>query len=185
MLSDWQWQNSIYFYANGGQPIFQIPTEMSTKNDRIPTNPRVLFLWTHEAPDIETSMETLIEENLLQQIQENNIQYVIVTWRRNFMSLYFDSHPGFMRVAAFGDDEASDKIEIYSVEDPSRIEDFPLHVDSAVPSYLADLQQSDEAAYQRLVEEFFVQRLGWTEEMVQDLVDGELDSVPIELYQSY
>lgn len=185
MTSDWQWQRSIYFYAKGVQPIYRIPTEGSSDPNRIPSNPRILFLWAREGPNIETRMETLIEENLLQQIEENDIQYVIVTWRRNFMSLYFESHPGFVGVAEFGDDEASGKIVIYSIVDPSPIEDFPLHVDSAMPTYLADLQRSDEAAYRRLVEDYFVGRLDWTEEMVQDLVDGQLDFVPIELYQSY
>lgn len=185
MTCDWQWQRSIYFYASGVQPIYRIPTEGSSDPDRIPTNPRVLFLWTREGPNIETRMETLIEENLLQQIEENDIQYVIVTWRRNFMSLYFDSHPGFVRVAEFGDDEADSKIEIYSVRDPHPIENFPLHIDSVVPNYLADLQRSDEEAYRRLVQEYFVGRLDWTEEMVEDLVDGQLDFVPIEPYQSY
>lgn len=58
---------------------------------------RPLFIWPRYRNGLSqgNSLAALYEQDLLSQINENHIRYVAVTPRRNFLSLYLDSHPDF------------------------------------------------------------------------------------------
>ena len=185
LMSEWQWQNSLYFFSGGDYPIYGIPNQRTNQPGE-PVDSPVLFLWSYRSPNVyETDLIMVTEGELLDRLEESGTHYVIVTWRRNFLSLYFDAHPGFVKVAEFGDAEDSGVIDVFSVEDLHPLENFPLHLGNDVVGYLQQLQEADEAAYQRLVQDFFVARLGWTAEEVQRVVDEETETLIIETYREY
>jgi hypothetical protein len=185
LISEWQWQSSLYFFAGGDYPIYGIPYQRTDQPGESVGSP-VLFLWSYKSPNVyETDLMAMTEGDLLDRLEESGARYVIVTWRRNFLSLYFEAHPGFVKVAEFGDAEESGEIDIFSVEDPYPLEDFPLHLGNDVTGYLQELQATDEAAYQLIAREFFVEQLGWTEEEVQRLMEGDIETVTVETYRGY
>jgi 4-amino-4-deoxy-L-arabinose transferase-like glycosyltransferase len=178
IVSD-RWGLAVYFFAGGD---FRFPMDLRWIQEEVEqADPRVLFLWKHKH-----DVKVLTEECLLRRLEKAGVQYVIVTWKRNYFSLYFEAHPGFEKAAEFGDGEGVGKVQIFSVGDDLRpVGDFSLHVQADLVDYLEKLRLSDETAYQRLVQGFFGDELGWTEAQVEGLIDGTTPFVPVEAYREY
>lgn len=68
-----------------------------------------LFIWTRWRD--EKFLHCIFEEHLLKQINDNRVGYIIVTLRRNFLSLYFQDNPDVSLVKSF----SGGRIKIYKV----------------------------------------------------------------------
>ncbi len=117
ILSDWFWASSIYFFNEEAQPFVKmqyimhesLPWENSIDKETV-AGEKVLFIWQHINSGI---LMALTEESLLSQIIKYQPQYIVITWRRCFLSIYFDQNPGFQKIAQFG----NGKIKIYKIID--------------------------------------------------------------------
>ena len=113
LLCQWHYLRFLDFFTEHYYQFHEL--KYSTYNDK---NVGVaLFVW----PEYDyqrlrgNKLVVLYEENVLSPVNNKNIQYVIVTYRRNFLSLYLDKHPDFDMVKSF----ANGEIKIYRVnKDP-------------------------------------------------------------------
>ncbi len=76
---------------------------------------KALFVWPRYDAGVMAgnSLVALYEEDFLSQINTHQIQYVVVTSRRNFLTLYLQEHPGFELVYSIT--RASKNIKIFKV----------------------------------------------------------------------
>lgn len=183
IMCDWFWKESIYFYSRGCCPFYSIPftylpdgvtgamDEKSFK--RLPTpeqsfQERPLFLLSVlNKINPETSLVFLNQEELLDNIKQHNICYVIVTWRRNFLSKYFEANPGFKKVRQFG----KGQIKIYKVEEPALMQDLKLYVGSNLPKYFRKKRRIDKESFKVYCKETLKKRLNLSDEMIGNMLN--------------
>lgn len=108
---------------------------------------------------------TVREPDLLKSIRRNNVEYVIVTKRRNFMSLYFDQNEGFKKVKEFG---RGGKLKIYKVNDPKPSNDFEPLISTRLIRYLKWLDENQPDSMEDHSEKFFQPLLGWDMATLKD-----------------
>ncbi len=195
ILSDWQFRTAVYFLAQGKYPLFRMPLFCSQRysshicvQPKVPLSssnlkPKVLFLW----PDFggvrhalsQYELVALTEEALFEALARTHAQYVLVTLRTNFETLYFDKSPSFEKVVEFG----RGMIKLYRVIRPLRPIDFPTHVGARTAEYLHALRREAPEKYERVVKIFLQERLKWSPEAVQKLLHGGYPLV--ELHKRY
>lgn len=181
VLTDLELQAAIYFYSLGKFPIYrqsypdvlnilrsinQEPTESGS--DEVP---RPLFFWfrTNQAINLEhRQLYVMLEKNLLDDIEENSIDYVIITPTLNFLELYYLNHPGFLKVADF-----DGAIQIFKVIDPQPLP-FPFiaFTEAGVPPALQQIREEFPSLYGMLTEDFLAGYLGWNSMEGRQFVDG-------------
>ena len=86
--------------------IQEIPQILLTHLQKIG---KPLFIWTRWKN--ENFLHATFENCLLDQINKDNIEYVIITHLRNFLSMYFQKHPGASLLKSF----EGGKINIYLI----------------------------------------------------------------------
>lgn len=187
ILCDDQFLRAIYFFAQGRYPFYRIPYTWSTeisilgRQETTTKSKKVLFVWSHGGPNPSSLLAALTEENLLKEIKEQSIDYLIVTGGHNFISLYLGKNPGFTRIKDF----ENGRIKIYQINADRLmpLPGFETHVGNLTDDYLKALQEKNPKEYERLESEYFREALGWDETDIEKLFDGEYP--PIEQYKIY
>jgi len=182
VMVNWEWSTPLYFYLGGQQPLRDIPYVDSYGDYELTQPPHVLFLWPlmgRTQPG--TRLDAMLEERFLNAVQEQMIDYVVVTRRTNFLALYLCANPGFEQVASF--DRGA--VKIFKVIDVTPLPEFPTHIEPRTITLLEQTRQTDLSGYTALVQDFFVQALGWTEAQVDALLRGELSFATVESNRIY
>jgi len=186
ILCDWFCRRSLYYFSDAKYTIYTMPYLSFLK--RVDWQPyrkadnksKVLFIWPNlNNPKAHNYLKLFLEEPLLSCIQQNRIQYIIVTYRRNFISLYFDENPGFRKVAEF----SMGKIKIYQVRKPGKLNQFHTKIGTNLPKFLKNLKNRKPEEYTLLTEKYFRNYLGISEKDISKIVRGQLSS--IETYTVY
>jgi len=160
----------IYFYSEGACPIHVLPViQTNIMTGVSPRTGAVIFLssWAAKVTPL-NKFYVLTESDLLEMLAKDGIEYVIVSHHRNFLSVYFESNPGFSQVVAFG----QGKVRVFKVNDPAPVSDFKPLVTFTAMRYLQRLKRDDPSEYERLVEDFFIGILGWSREVLESIESG-------------
>lgn len=170
MLIDWYWARSLYFYLGARQPVHM--TSYISSRDIEPIGHAslapILFIWPQagKTNPMTSKLNALPESRFLAQMRELNIKYVVVTPRRNFLTLYLRANPGFEEIKQFG----SGQIKIFKVQDQLSSIGFPTHIDPRTVTYMHRAAEENPVLYERLVEEYFVGRLGATRTQIEEIM---------------
>ena len=188
ILSDWQFKTAIYFFSGGKYPLYPMPRlcsrnfapMMCTHTASGDQQPKVLFLWPDTGARVRSLLQydlvALTEEDLFQALKRTNAQYVIVTLRTNFETLYFERNPSFQRVAEFG----QGMFKVYRVLYPLQPVDFPTHIGDKTTSYLQLLQAEAPGRYRALLEGFLQGELDWSTQQTARLLRGDFPTVQLQ-----
>lgn len=166
ILCPWHYRSSINFITQHKYTLPNIeftalaPQAKKLRPDELASQP--LFVWTANGGHqlVGNYFYILFESNLLQPINDNQISYVLVTLRRNFLSLYFDNNANFSLVKSFNNGE----IKIYQVNYlPIQAKDsFSTKFDEQVYIYLNQLYQKMPLKYEEEKQKL-KQALSWTD----------------------
>jgi len=118
LMIDWYWRSSLYYYTKGNYRLFRIPYRLYPKN--IESGRQVsfksikrtkpLFIWPHKNDSSSDNyLRVLSEDDLLSEIRNKKTDYVILTYRRKFLTKYFEKNPGFEKLLDL------DKIKIFKI----------------------------------------------------------------------
>ena len=80
------------------------------------------------------------------EIREKDIGFVIVTYRRNFLSLYFEANPGFQKVTTCD----QGKIKIFHVEEIKPLDGFDTMIGSSTVAFLENVKQAKPGKFEAL-----------------------------------
>ena len=96
ILCQWYYLNMLD-YLTENQYDFQF-VEHSFFHENI--DKKAIFLWPRYNFHIMegNSLVAIYEENLLAQVNKDRVQYIVVTARRNFLTLYLQGHPDFEQI---------------------------------------------------------------------------------------
>jgi hypothetical protein len=108
-------------------------------------------------------LAAITEDHLLALIHDASIDYIIVGLR-GALAHYFLGSPGFVKVADFG----CGHLQVFRVLHPEPSRHEPLITDEAFV-FLESVRLGNPARYGLLVDGFLGERLGWTEEDVQQI----------------
>ena len=88
------------------------------------------------------------ENVLLDNINDYRPDYIIITLRQNFLSLYFNNNPNFHLLKSFSNGE----IKIFKVNNlpVHPIDDFSTKVDVKIYNYLLSLYKNDSSKYEEI-----------------------------------
>lgn len=190
----------LAFYTRGNYPIFQPPrpvsfvvqleSEKSNGSTARPCGPQrvetspVLFLWlagtNREAQGASVRIAALTESHILKTFEGGvnrgeeraEARYIALTRQNRFTLPYYVASPHFRKI------QAVSKPNLILVE-ALRLEssDFPVHVDRRLPRFLKYLRDSSPRKHERVVDCFLKDRLGFSEQEVDDIENG--------LYQTF
>ncbi len=143
LLCQWHYRTSIDFFTECNYKLVKIEkielTSQVLDNISMDKLGKPLFIWTRKGAKkvIGNRFSTLFEDSILKQINANHIDYVIITFRRNFLSLYFENNPNFTLAKTF----SGGKIKIYQVKNLPVIarDEFPVRFGSETYKYLRRL----------------------------------------------
>jgi hypothetical protein len=147
---------------------------------------KALFIWPRYNVKIleGNSLVALYEQDLLAQVNEGRVKYVLATFRRNFLSLYLNAHPDFEMVHSIT--HGRHNIKVYAVRT------FPVHpIDKFVVKLDEDIYPFFFRAFteNRPVYRFLTSQiqtiLNWDERQVDDFdrLIGESDEA--EFWRSF
>ena len=171
LVSDWYWADALYVRGNASRPIHRIPYVRSRDVSHMALDTRVelpvledytpvLFVFSQSSrtnpahPD--AWLNALSEPLLFARLEQVEADWVIVTKRRRMLADYFDASPSF-ELAYSGVD---DLIKIYRVRRPLVATPFDTGLKLELGRYLEALAEDDPAAYDALVADYFVAKLG-------------------------
>lgn len=160
----------IYFYSMGDYPVYIMPIiQSSNLMDVTPINQssQLVFLssWIPHV-DPKNKLYALYEIDLIDAIKKFQVEYILVSKRRNYLSLYFDSHQDFLKIKEFGKGE----VKIYKIENPQSAGNFKTLVSRRAISYLNELKISDSTKFNWYKEKYFKEILRWEEKDIQLLL---------------
>ena len=167
VLGDWEWLRAIYFAENGQNPFIFLGSNSSNSpvlTSESEETPKPLFIW----PESDTELQAIDETQPLSQLSQNNIDYVLVNMRRNFLTLYFDANPGFKRV--FTGDKG--QVKIYQVLNPQPLTDFKTHVSTDLAAQLRRAEE-DRALAMTWDDQFLQGTLGVSDSSIADMQAGK------------
>ena len=185
IMCEWFGMRSIYFFDNGRNKMIPVPIRQSNlaypmgqHETHFPKNGGYfwwkcenppLFLWPNHDMALPTmNLFAFCECDVLDRIRSENVSYVVVTKRRNFLSLYFDENPCFRKVREMNQGE----IKIYKVQCVEPVSGFELRVGSHLIDYLKVVEEKKPKKYEFLVNQFMANRLGFSEEGIQSVFEG-------------
>jgi len=152
ILCQWYYRESINFFTeckyNIGK-IEKIRVASDTINEILSEEiGKPLFIWLRRDSKkiVGNCFFVQSENDLLQQINAQRSDYIIVTFRRNFLSLYFENNPNFTFLKSFSNGE----IKIYKVKDFPVIPsiDFSTKFEGQTYMYLRRLYQKAPYKYE-------------------------------------
>ena len=162
-------------------PFSEIEKTLQTYKDYSFFNPdiknnykKVLFLssWIASA-DPKNYFYFLFESDLLKEIANKNVKYMIISERRNFLTRYFDENPGFLKIAEF----KTGAIKIYRVENTMPLDDAKTFITLRASLFLNNLKEKNHKDYIWCRDEFFKNILGWRKDILsmieeRNYIDG-------------
>ena len=185
IMCEWYKMRSIYFFSNGRNKMCSIPIRQSgrkypmgqhetvskknselysVKCERMP-----LFLWSnHDQVFPGASLFAFCECDIFDRIRSEKVDYVIVTKRRNFLSLYFDKSLCFRKIHETNQGEN----KIYQVLCTEPISGFEMRTGSRLDDYLKAVEKEKPRKYDFLMNHFLKNRLGLTKEAIQGIFEG-------------
>lgn len=160
---------AIYFYSGGQYSLFSMPiiSSMRVREAKArKTNNNIIFMssWIG-GNDPRNSIFLLTECDLFSKIKERKIKYIIITRRRNYLSLYFDKNESFLKVKEF----ANGAIKVYKVLDRKPVQDFRPLITIRLATYLKILKNENHDKFEWYVRNFFRPILGWNYKDVEKL----------------
>ena len=163
----------IYFYSGGQYPMFIMPVIQSNKLayvEETRTGDSVIFVssWIPKI-DPRNKIFSLTQKQLFNSLKKYKIEYIIVNKKRNYLSLYFNEHPGFSRVAEVGDG----KIKIYKVDFIEENINFKPMISQNIVVYFRKLKKKDPLKIDYYVDNYFKPLLGWNREIVEQMISVE------------
>jgi len=184
ILTDIHRVGITYFYLDARQPIHTIDFNYSRDIKLNSASPSqcypLLYLWVYAGiTDTETGrgfLAAVCENQLLAQIHEEHIKYIILTDRSNFLYPYLITHPAFSEI-----EESFGSIKIFRVnEDPQPIDSYPdiyyeTHLGVNTAQYMNNLRQQNPEKYQELVDGYLRNWLQLSNEVIQQI---EQDKYP-------
>nr|MDA3788578.1 hypothetical protein [Desulfobacula sp.] len=108
ILCQWYYLNMLD-YLTDDQYNFQF-IEHSFSHENL--QKKALFVWPRYNFKIMegNSLVSIYEENFLAQVNNDKVKYIVVTHRRNFLTLYLQDHPDFEQVHSITRDKLNIKI---------------------------------------------------------------------------
>jgi 4-amino-4-deoxy-L-arabinose transferase-like glycosyltransferase len=178
IMCDWYWKARIlYFYTQGNYPIHNMPIQMIYELSKVgrflqrnkncassasqsEKKAKLIFLssWS-SILDLRNHFYILTESDLLRDLKAKKIEYLIISERRNFLSKYFNSNPGFMNKAEFYEG----RIKIFKVKNIIPLENFKILITSRTIQFLNAIKAQDYTRYLWFKKNFFENALGWDE----------------------
>jgi 4-amino-4-deoxy-L-arabinose transferase-like glycosyltransferase len=181
IMCDWNMRGrSLYFYSGGKFPIHDMPivkihsvakspwliygnkkNEISFKIPLRENNEKLLFLsqWNTNL-DPRNHFIILVESDLLNSIVKKNIEYIIISERTNFLTKYFSSNSGFVKIADF----LGGWIKIYRVKNAVPVSSSRTFITYGASLFLNNLKKHEQERYLWLRKHFFLDILGWEED---------------------
>lgn len=138
----------FYFYSKGQYPIYQMPlkilsTRKKTEKNKIIEGNIVFITSALKYDDPRNIIYVLFEDNLMEYLQKNSIEYVLISKYRNYLKLYFDKNPGsFEKVKDFKGGTA-----IYRVKHYKPLDDFNTLVSSKMVHFLNDVHEKKKDTF--------------------------------------
>ncbi len=165
--------NPVYFYARGEYPIYIIPVINTFRNLNMynPIKGKLIFLssqWAYLHPI--NRFYALSEDYLADFLVKNNIQYIIVGPRRNFLTIYYKNNPNFQELAQFG----QGRVKIFQILSFKKSFDewlSPL-ITARARKYLSLLHKKSPERYEKLKQQFFKKVLGLDDQKVIGIENG-------------
>jgi len=188
LMSDWYWRQSLYFYAGGDYQIFKIPSLVFGKDfsprrqyDRLSSKiEKPLFLWPNKnETDSDNHLRIIRQDELLFRINRKRADFIIVTYARNFLALYFEANPGFKKIADFGQGQ----IKIFQVLEAKPLNKFETRFGTVTSNYLKTLKEERPEKLTNLTENLFKERLGFSQEEIAKIYNDQYPLV--EIYTIY
>ena len=185
IMCEWYKMRSIYFFSNGRNKMCAIPIRqsgrkypmgqhetVSKKNGelyRVKCERMPLFLWSnYDQVSPKYGLFAFCECDILDRIRSEKVGYVIVTKRRNFLSLYFDKSPCFRKIHETNQGEN----KIYQVLCTESISVFEMMAGSHLVDYLKAVEEEKPRKYDFLMNHFLPNRLGLSKEAIRGIFEG-------------
>lgn len=176
------WARGPYWSTRGNYPIYSTPWIYFSPGYSINSTSREKqkVLLFHKRPPLAESSEevgqyylgVLTEENLLGEIQEKSIDYIVVTSITNFEYLYFMNNPGFVQVASIENGQSS----IFKVIEAKPYEFETYFVDETL-TFFQDLKFTHPQRYNEIEISLMKNGLGWGQDEIRKLLNGEYPSI--------
>ncbi len=150
LMCQWGYREAIRFFTEDDYTLHEI-REIHLSPDTVQevSAEKPVFIWPLCVPEQIAGNHFVVqsEDTLLRQINKTQSKYVIVTYRRNFLSLYMRNNPDFSLVKSVSDG----KIKIYRVEQfpVTPRKDFSCKFTNNVYDYLRHLQRKDSLKYKQ------------------------------------
>ncbi len=170
MMSKRSEAKPLYFFSMGKHPIFEMSVMYSNQPDTFSlrkTDDRVIFISSWSTKNVACNkICSLTEEKLLEGINDKQIDYIVVSKRRNYLSLYLDANSSFEKIKEFGDGE----VKVYKVKQLHKVASFKPLVSNYVIAYLNTLRKKDIDKLNWYKEKYFNQLLGWDKNQIDQLL---------------
>jgi len=172
----------VFFFSGGHAPVVLLPEIESSLDRRLREAPtHVISLASYASGlDPKNRFFALREDEAMETLAEEGVDYVLVGMQRNYLGLYFSTHPGFEWVKDFGGGQVS----VFRVLDASEHPSAQPLIDTLAVQYLAALEGSDPIGYRQALEGFFEPVLSWVESEVNAIRAGSLGRA-VESWNTY
>ncbi len=189
---------SIYFFNGGRNRMTPIPLRFSSTRftggweeerygpyvnyySKKPGKP--LFLWAQFAKREQNiplmHLVAFREDDLLARLKHEGIDYVIITPRRNFLSLYFNNNPSFENVVEF----EGGRIKIFKVKRIQEGADKTMRVGGNTSQYLSTLEKKNPWKHRRVLDDYLKSRLDLSQKEINRIMEQEFPLV--DFFQVY
>jgi len=179
----------LFFHTLGDYPIFNLPiiwvykfseagmsfqlkgSYLSSRKSFRKNDEKIIFISSYRktASDQKNHFYILKESDLLTEIKNEKIKYIIISFQRNFLSRYFDANSGFIKIAEF----YGGRVKIYKVKNIIPIKDFKTLITRKASIFLNDLKEKDHKRYIWFRNEIFQNILGWDEDKLRMLEERD------------
>lgn len=165
IITDSWWTYLFYFNLDARHPIYGIKNRTLISSitpgkeinfSRLEPLSSFLFVWWKQVgvPN-GTSMLALSQSELLAQIRELGIDYVVVIPDNNYLSLYLSANPSFEEIKQFG----KGKVRIFKVQSQPQPIPFPTHIESSLPTFLQELAEDNPRLYETFMGDYVLKEV--------------------------
>jgi hypothetical protein len=186
ILCQWHYMQSIDFLTENKYQLNLLKTIKSSEIDRykFPNLGRPLFIgprYKIKKNEMRGDGFRIMYENLIiNKINQHNIKYLIVTYRKNYLTLYLNNNPNFKLLKSF----SNGKIKIY------KIKSFPVTANSkfkgkfenATYTVLRNLYENNRTKYGKEKSEL-IKIMNWTAEENQAFF-GLIENAKEEIFKN-
>jgi len=168
ILCQWSYLRMLDYLTDNQYDFQKIEYRFSHEN----MNKKALFIWPRYDARVMSgnSLVALYEEDFLSQVNTDRIKYVVVTSRRNFLTLYLQDHTGFKQIHSIT--RGNNNIKIFKTTkfpvDPNLHFNVKLHED-VIPFFQIAARENRMVLNNRMDE--IKQILNWDGEHINSFVD--------------